>query len=105
VGFIFYFTYLENSMKNEKDLSCEANDSVNPVGGEDEFRTKTDDANSGSTHCSFSVILKRISSVFRFLILAAFDCLQSIESRLENWLKTDEEKRWEEKFRDEYRQK
>jgi len=32
--------------------SLNANDSVNPVGGEDEFRTKTDDANSGSTHGS-----------------------------------------------------
>ncbi len=28
------------------------NDSVNPVGGENEFSTETDYANSGSTHCS-----------------------------------------------------
>ena len=86
------------------------NDIVNPVGGEDEIRTETDNANSGSTHCSFLrfaaiTILTRISSTLRSLILGVFGCLQSIDLALEDWLKTDEEKDWEMRFRAEYRRR
>jgi hypothetical protein len=46
-----------------------------------------------------------IMSLLRFLILKIFDWRQSIESRLDNWLKTDEERDWEKRFIEEYRKK
>jgi len=72
--------------------------------------SETADGGSGSTDGSFlrfaaTAILTRISSTLRSLILGVFGCLQSIELRLENWLKTDEEKDWERRFREEYRRK
>ena len=90
--------------------SLKTNDQVNRDAASVVPTSATEDGGSGSTDGSFlrfaaTAILTRISSTLRSLILGVFGCLQSIELRLENWLKTDEEKDWERRFREEYRRK
>ena len=48
--------------------NLKTNDCVNPVGGEDMKNAKADDANSGSTHCSFSAINHKLTNEEKQLI-------------------------------------